>query len=71
MSDNREQHDASPLPADRNRDAIDPQFDGHLEQPLASMTPGERLDWLWRMRQSRRWIRAKVRRENVDDHAKR
>lgn len=22
-------------------------FDGHLERPLLSLTPAERLDWIW------------------------
>lgn len=26
---------------------IDPLFDGHLEKPLSSMTPREKIDYLW------------------------
>lgn len=26
---------------------IDPMFDGHLEKPLSSMTPREKIDYLW------------------------
>jgi hypothetical protein len=36
--------DRRPMP---NRDEVDPQFDGHLERPLLSMTISERLDWIW------------------------
>lgn len=24
-----------------------PDFDGHLERPLLSLSPAERLDWIW------------------------
>lgn len=24
-----------------------PEFDGHLERPLLSLSPEERLDWIW------------------------
>jgi hypothetical protein len=26
---------------------IDPMFDGHIEKPLSSMTPREKIDYLW------------------------
>lgn len=26
---------------------IDPMFDGHLEKPLSSMTPREKIDYQW------------------------
>ncbi len=26
---------------------IDPAFDGHLEKPMSSMTPREKIDYLW------------------------
>lgn len=26
---------------------IDPMFDGHLEKPLSSMTPREKIDYIW------------------------
>jgi hypothetical protein len=35
-----------PRPMPR-RDEVDPQFDGHLEKPLAAMTPEEKIAWIW------------------------
>ncbi len=29
------------------RDLTAADFDGHLERPLLSLTPEERLDWIW------------------------
>ena len=28
---------------------VHPDFDGHAERPWASLTPDEKLDWLWEM----------------------
>jgi hypothetical protein len=28
---------------------VHPDFDGHLERPLSSMSDEEKLDWLWSM----------------------
>lgn len=35
-----------PRPMPR-RDEVHPDFDGHLERPFESLTPEERLEWVW------------------------
>ncbi len=36
------------------RDEVHPDFDGHLDLPLAKMTPEQRLDWIWQGMQLQR-----------------
>ena len=34
-------------PAPEPPQAIADDFDGHLERPLSTLSPDERLDWIW------------------------
>lgn len=38
----------------------DPMFDGHIEKPLSSMTPGEKLDYIWLQMMFRWKIRSRI-----------
>lgn len=44
---------------------VHPDFDGHLEKPLAEMTTTEKLEWLWEMMQFQHWVKTQVRREEA------
>ncbi len=46
------------MPTDMSRrDAVDPQFDGHLDREWKDLTPDEKLDWLWEVMELRRLAR--------------
>jgi hypothetical protein len=51
-------------------DKIDPDFDGHLEKPLASMTPREKLLYMSMQIALRYAIKTKVKKKGDKDSVK-